>query len=144
MESLSYKEYSTKVWFFTVFIAPLVIVLNFFIAFDYTFHDINEAAVIALYIMGIGIILSLPSLGILILAHRALRKSKMPTIGRKLSILLFGIVLILGTFYLLDKHYTTNGTTESRIIIGGYIAVFGIAALICNAESKGQVLERKS
>ncbi len=100
--------------------------------------------IIALYMTGIGIILSLPSLVIFTFAHRQLSRIKVLTAVKKSILCLLGIVLIAGSFYLLKEEYTLSGNKESRMIIGSYVLVFLMSALILNAHFNEHFSEKKS
>jgi drug/metabolite transporter (DMT)-like permease len=136
-----YKEYPTKVWLTTVFVPPIINVVGLFVAFDYTSNDIRDAWVVDLYMTGIGILLSLPSLVIFTFAFRELSRNRMSNVLKRLTLALLGIFLIFTTFYLLNREYISNSGKEAQIIIGSYLIVFTIAALFFDTTTQKWVSE---
>ena len=86
--------------------------------------------------LGMGIILSVPSLLLFILAFFGLSKSKIKNMIKTILFALLGTLLIFVTFYLSDREYLSNAGREAQIIISSYIVVFIISALLFNTEPK--------
>ena len=98
-------NYPVKVWFFTISVSPLILVLALWFYNSRKLSEIITGVPLLMLFFFFGLVVSLPALFLFWLSYRVLQSKAWKGLIWKLIFSLLGISLVWITFFILDRKF---------------------------------------